>query len=143
MFDICQALVEYGSFELYPLLIKYVIAMLHTAGPMLGVTIVIGVGAARITIVNKQNNAEDEKIISEGDKSKYILQNSTPVSSDTASTAPLVSSPNVSSSNLGGNNLIQDYNKILERYIDDLYNTGTEGDNMLQEVGLGRLVDNY
>lgn len=136
-----QVLQESASFEQYPFIVASAISLLPTAGPIFAVAIIIGIGVVRIKIMHKQDKAEEKGKISADDKSKYSTQNSnnTSVSSDTT-----VSSSNttVSSSNTGGNNPEADYHKFLERYIDDLYNVGTEGDNMLREAGLNGLVNN-
>ena len=136
-----QSLQESGSFKEYPELVAAAIGLLPIAGPMAAVTIIIALSVIRGKLRVKQDNAEDKGKISVDDKSKYSPKNSnnTAVSKDTA-----VSSPDttVSSSNTGGNNPEEDYSKFLERYIDDLYNAGTDGDNMLREAGLNGLVDN-
>jgi hypothetical protein len=151
-----QALESSGSFADYPALAESAVSLLPTAGPIFAVAIIIGLSVFRIRIMNKQDKAEEKGKISADDKSKYSPQNSkdTTVSSDAtvSSSNTTVSSSNttvspsnntsVSSTDTGGNNPETDYHRFLERYIDDLYKAGTEGDNILREAGLGRLVDN-
>jgi len=147
-----QALQSSGSFENYPALAQSAVHLLPTAGPIFGVVIIIGLSVYRLKVMDKQNKAEDKGKISADDKSKYSPQNSKDLKDTTASSDATVSSSNttispsnntsVSSTDLGGDNPETDYHRFLERYIDDLYNAGTEGDNILRSSGLGELVDN-
>lgn len=147
-----QTLQSSGSFENYPALAQSAVHLLPTAGPIFGVVIIIGLSVYRLKVMDKQNKAEDKGKISADDKSKYSPQNSKDLKETTASSDATVSSSNttispsnntsVSSTDTGGDNPETDYHKFLERYIDDLYNAGTEGDNILRSSGLGELVDN-
>jgi len=140
-----QALESSGSFTDYPALAQSAVHLLPTAGPIFGVVIIIGLSVYRLKVINKQNRAEDKGKISVEDKSKYSAQNSKDLKDTTVSSDTTVSPSNntsVSYTDTGGNNPETDYHRFLERYIDDLYNAGTEGDNILRNSGLGELVDN-
>lgn len=135
-----------GDFLQYTALVTLGIKILPFAGPMFAVTIIISISTYRKLITVKQNNAEDLGRISKNDLPRYQGQNannnnSVSTTNRGSSTTGYSSDSSVSSNSTItpdtiGNNPDQDYSNALQRYINDLYNVGTEGDNLLRSAGL-------